>query len=121
MKDEANSCSKGTIKAVATKVMNDLEHHMTVRCDSPAHRADFLKHIQCFTDPSKAAQIRLCSDKHMIMMEKVSGLALPLRLGGACCSSLALRECIIGQISSLCSGESGDYFNDMIQEVVREL
>lgn len=106
------------MKAITIKVMNDLEGHLNTRCDSPDHRAEFLKHTQCFTDPGKADAIRLCADKHMVMMEKVSNLPKELILGGACCSSHSLRDCAISKITELCSGETGDYFNDMINEVV---
>ena len=95
-----------------------MQNHLNTRCDSPPHRVDFLKHVQCFTDKSKAEAVRLCSDKHLVMMEKVSNMAKDLRMGGACCTAHAFRECVIGKISELCSGESGDYFNDMISEVV---
>lgn len=98
--------------------MGDLEKHLNTRCDSPPHRADFLKHTQCFKDQAKADAIRLCADKHMVMLEKVSSLPKELKLGGACCSAHALRECAIGKITEMCSGETGDYFNDMISEVV---
>jgi len=120
LKDQAQECMQGPMKSVTIKVMGDLENHLNTRCDSPPHRADFLKHVQCFTDDAKAEAIRLCSDKHMVMMEKVSNMNKDLRLGGSCCTAHAMRECIVGKVNELCSGETGDYFNDMIQEVTEE-
>lgn len=119
LSDQAKECMKGALKSLTVKVMGDLEKHLNTHCDSPPHRAEFLKHVQCFQDQAKADAIRLCSDKHMVMLEKVSNMPKELKLGGACCSSHALRECILGKITTLCSGESGDYFNELINEVVR--
>ena len=121
MADHARECAKGALKSITIKVMNDLENHLHTRCDNPAERAEFLKHVGCFSDSSKADPIRLCADKHMVMMEKVSNFPKPLRLGGACCSSHALRECAINHITNLCSGETGDYFNDMISDIVSNI
>ena len=118
MKDQAGECMNGPMKAVTTKVLGDLENHLNTRCDSAPHRADFLKHVQCFTDAAKADAIRLCSDKHLVMMEKVSNLPKDLQIGGSCCTAHGLKECVVGKIHELCSGETGDYFNDMISEVV---
>ncbi|UXI14490.1 putative ATP-dependent RNA helicase DDX46-like [Sarcoptes scabiei] len=118
--DYAKECSKGPVRAVATKLSNDLEKHLHARCDDPGQRGELLKHIQCFKDQSKADAIRLCSDKHMVMMEKVSNLPKPLRVGGACCSSHSFHECVIGHITKLCSGETGDYFSDMVDDVAEE-
>lgn len=118
--DEAKECSKGAAKAIFTKVMNDLEKHLHTRCDKAEDRAEFLKHVQCFQDPEKADALRLCSDKHMIMMEKVSQLPKELRLGGSCCSSHGFRECVMEKMNSFCPGESADYFENLISEVSEE-
>lgn len=118
--DHARDCAKGAMKSLTIKVMNDLERHLHTRCDNPDERAEFLKHVQCFHDQSKIDSVRLCADKHMVMLEKVSNLPKPLRLGGACCSSHSLRDCAINKITSLCSGETGDYFNEMIGEIAEE-
>ena len=118
MKDYTGECMNGPTKTLSTKMLGSLEGHLNTRCDSAAHRADFLKHIQCFTDAAKAEAIRMCSDKHLVMMEKVSNLPKDLRVGGSCCTAHGLKQCVIGKIHELCSGESGDYFDDMISEVV---
>src|SRR6218665_2548084 len=71
IKDHATTCMKGPLKAVTMKVLNDLDKHLNTHCDSKPHRQEFLSHVSCFTDPAKVEAIRLCSDKHMVMMEKV--------------------------------------------------
>lgn len=120
LKDQANECMNGPMKSVTIKILGDLSNHLNTRCDSAPHRADFLKHVACFTDKAKADAVRLCSDKHLVMMEKVSVMPKENRLGGGCCSAIALKDCVVGKISELCSGETGEYFNDMIQEVAEE-
>lgn len=120
IKDQATECMKGPLKAITLKVLNDLDKHLNTHCDSQPHRAEFLSHISCFTDANKAEAVRLCSDKHMVMMEKVYGFAPADRVGGGCCTAHGFKECIIGKVTELCSGETGDYFNDMIAEVAEE-
>ncbi|OTF79923.1 hypothetical protein BLA29_002529 [Euroglyphus maynei] len=94
--------------------MNDLVNGINQRCAGPGERAEFGKHIQCFHDDSKAAPIRNCINRHIIMMERVSNLDKPLRLGGACCGSHFFRKCFIDSIQNGCGGDSVDYFNEMI-------
>lgn len=98
-----------------------MENHLHLRCDNEKERAEFLKHVQCFSDKAKADAIRLCADKHMVMMEKVVDFPKELRLGGSCCSSHALRECVMNHINNLCPGETGEYFDELIRDVVCSL
>lgn len=120
LKDDAEACMKGPLKPMVMKVMNDMEKHLNTHCDSPPHRAEFLKHVQCFTDHAKLDAVRLCADKHVIMLEKVSTLPKNLRIGGGCCSAFSFHECVIKTVSEQCSGETGDYFNDLITEAAEE-
>lgn len=120
LKDDAESCMKGPMKPMVLKVMGDMEKHLNTHCDSPPHRAEFLKHVQCFTDQSKLDAVRMCADKHVIMLEKVSTMPKNLRIGGGCCSAFSFHECVMSKVTELCSGETGEYFNDLITEAAEE-
>lgn len=118
LKDEAESCMKSTLKPMVLKVLGDAEKHLNTHCDNPGHRAEFLKHVQCFKDPAKADAVRKCGQKHVAMLEKVATLPMNLRIGGGCCTAHSFKDCALEQITKLCSGETGEYFNDLVAEAV---
>ena len=119
LKDEATHCMKGPMQAATLMIMNDQEANVNEHCDSPQHRSDFLQHIQCFQDVSKADAVRLCVDRHLTMMELIATKPKETWHGTVCCANTAMNNCIIDTITKQCSGDTGAYFSDMIQEGVR--
>ena len=118
LKEDVNACVRGLFKGALLSYLKGLEDHLINRCDLPDNRAEFLRHVACFTDKTKADAIRFCGEKYVATIEKISTLAPELRHPGVCCSVVMMRQCTIDQIKTQCSGETGEYFNDMIDEMV---
>lgn len=94
------------------------ENHLKGRCNDNKQKEIFLKNIACLSPRSKVEPIDECSDKGIIMLEKLRDIPKDKRLGGICCTMHFIRECAAQKISAICGQETVEYFEGILEEVV---
>ena len=116
-----NTCLNGFVKQTTDLALSNGAKHLDRRCDNPKDRQDFLAHVKCLSSKEKMEPFHVCADKNLVMMEQVMGMGDEDSVGAGCCIFHLFQDCIRQRNKEICGEETTDYWDEVINEIVRQI
>lgn len=91
------------------------------RCENPENLQEFLENLQCLDSDAKVESVRQCSDKHIRVLEAVSGFKPEARIGAMCCAFQGHQDCLEKTVREQCGESQANYFKSLIAENADEM
>lgn len=79
-------CVTGPPKLLLKKIYGTVKRGLDERCDNENKASEFVENVKCLDTEEKVEAVRMCSDKHIKLLEKVVELEFGQRTGPLCCS-----------------------------------
>ena len=102
-----------------SKIYSNVRKGLDERCTDTDKANEFVDNLKCLDTDDKVEAVRTCSDKHVLLLEKVSNIGDMLqRTGPLCCAFQAYKKCTIDTVSKVCGTDQANYFLSIIMEYV---
>lgn len=97
----SEKCVTGPPKLLLKKIYGTVKRGLDERCDNENKASEFVENVKCLNTEEKIEAVRMCSDKHIKLLEKVVELEFGQRTGPLCCSFQVNIHSIRSHLSQL--------------------
>ena len=112
------NCITGPPQILLRKVYDKVNNGLDGRCNDKEKSAEFIDNIKCLDTEQKVETVRMCSDKHIKLLELVSKLDFARRFGPTCCAFQAFKTCSLDSMRTVCGEEEANFFESLLLEFV---
>lgn len=118
LNDFNENCVTGPPQMFLRKIYSTVKKGLDERCTDGDKAAEFVENLKCLDTDQKAETVRMCSDKHIKLLEKVAELEFGARTGPLCCAFQAYKSCSMDAITGVCGESQANYFQSILMEYV---
>lgn len=112
------NCVVGPPQILLRKVYSTVREGLNERCNDDDKAYEFVENLRCLDTEEKIEAVRMCSDKHVKLLEKVGELDFGRRTGPMCCAFQAYKQCAMERINEVCPPDQANYFQSILMEYV---
>lgn len=118
LSDFNENCVLGPPQILLRKIYKTVKEGLNERCNEDDKAHEFVENLRCLDTEEKIEAIRVCSDKHVKLLEKVGELDFGRRTGPMCCAFQAYKQCAMDSIKDACPPDQANYFQSILMEYV---